>query len=212
MHRVHNARSGDLFACRAVRTLSRIAILLSAISSGFAQPSICFVREHVTIDLDSTKGCVSGKYLFRNLKSVASQLPIFFPIPVTQECLAPEEVEVRFADEPLAFSLGPDGKSIRFRVPIEAVAEDTLEIRYCQPLGGHTFTYITTTIKGWGYPLDEAQFEISCPREWQLDISYPVERTEEKGDIKTYYFHQTSFYPEEDLKIQWSEIQAKEEP
>ncbi len=201
MHKLYNA------GC-----LSRILVVCIVFGSAYAQPRISFVKENVAIDLTASRGCVCGKYTFQNLNEAASQLPIFFPITVTQDCAAPEDVEVYFAGEPLMFAFGPDGKSIRFQVTMEALSENILEIHYCQPLTGHTFTYITTTLHGWGQPLDEALFEITCPREWSLDISYPVEHIETNSDYKIYTICQTSFYPDEDLTIYWSKKQAKEKP
>lgn len=210
MHKERSIR--DSFFNWRKQTFGQLAGALLICSLASAQPEVCFERERVTIDLTASKGCVKGEYIFYSAHSVAHQLPIFFPISVTQDCHFPEEIEVRFAGEPLAFAKGPDSKSIRFRMPIEPLSEDTLEIHYCQPLTGCDFTYITTTLHGWEYPLEEAQFEITCPSEWQLDISYPVEKTEEKGVRKTYYIYQTSFYPDEDLRIQWNKTQAKEAP
>lgn len=156
---------------RHVASLIRLAALLVAIRTGSAM-DLRFVREDLRFAIaprpagsDTTADLeVEAVYAFRNTGPRAETLRIAYPVARSDDMGPPEYRSARLLpedEEPKEMAL--EGDRLRLSLELEPGQERLLAICYRQPVIGGRFTYLVTTARGWGRPIEEAHFLLDLP-------------------------------------------------
>ena len=79
-----------------------------------------------------------------------------------------------------------------------------LEIRYHQPLVGHSATYLVTTAKEWGRPLEQGTFQVIADTSLgDPHFEWPFQALERNGSTRRYLYQARPFSPDRDLVVTW---------
>lgn len=104
-------------------------------------------------------------------------------------------------------SLPVQGCADGLHYPMPGEATDPVaqvRVRYRQATEGMRATYLTTTTRTWGRPLDLAQFIIEIPSPHRLEsCTYPVAWTEPRPGAIRHHIRLPGFWPDQDLTFSW---------
>ena len=165
--------------------------------------SCTFAAEEVTITLTPGKARVRGTYTFYNGGGEDASLTVAYPFAAGEALGPAENVAVcdgAGRDVPFARA---DGK-VSFDVAVPAGGRADVVVAFEQPCSAHSFTYILTTTRAWGRPLESARFVVEAPPSFgPVASTYPLEPLADDGAIIKYGFTRENFYPEEELTLSW---------
>ncbi len=183
-----------------MHSLPFLSLLLAVAVLPFALgmvPIVRFTSERIDVHVYPEEIVMEGSYVYRNP----------FPFPVAQGFTIPCPVDEDHP-EPLEVTVeGPGGKAIpvrrvRGKTGFEAgfAARDDAEIRvsYRQKAAGGTGTYILTTTRPWGLPLERGVYVLHPHGTIILSSNYEPDLP--GGDPG---FERTGFLPEQDWHFTW---------
>lgn len=162
-----------------------------------------FAGEDVTIKLAPDRAYVTGVYRFYNPGDKARSLKLRYPFARGPEVGDPENVAVRGgAGEDIPFSW--KRHDVAFEIEVPARSEAAVTVSFEQPCSGCEYTYILTSTRNWGRPIDEARFAVVVPVQMvPVDCSYEWEKVPAVEGLARYEFSREDFYPDVDLVVHW---------
>lgn len=168
-------------------------------------PTVRFTSERINVNVYPDEILVEGHYFYKNPFPFPVMQGFTVPFPVDKEHPAPFDVHVE--------RLTPINKAINIRhtfgnTGFDAYfsAHENVEIRvtYRQKAGGANSTYILTTTKPWGRPLESGVY-VLYPHDTVITSSnYPLDLPG-----KTAGFHKTGFMPDKDWHFAWRREDGK---
>jgi hypothetical protein len=166
--------------------------------------SCTFAAEEVTITLSPRTARVRGVYTFCNAGAEDASLAVTYPFAAADGLGAPENVAV--CDEAgLAVPFAWFGDEISFDVEVPAGGRADVVVAFEQRCAADRFTYLVTTTREWGRPLERARFIVETSASLgPVASTYPLERVADDGATVKYGFTRENFYPEEELTLSWA--------
>jgi len=162
-----------------------------------------FTGEDVSIYINSDYVKVEGKYYFRNTDTSDREIELKFPFFVDEGVGSPSNISV-YVDGNLAYYFKNAGDEVNFKVLLPARSEEEVTVTFNQPCLNGNYTYILTTVKKWGRPLESAKFSIYTDGVITDIVSnYPLSQQFDDG-TKYYVLTEKNFMPDKDLMIKWS--------
>jgi hypothetical protein len=175
----------------------------------FLQPTspsntVHFAAERVEMDVAEEQVTVSAEYHLDNPSPSAQGLHIAYPILISRDRLAPDNVIVD--DRPLPVRAGESGQVVSdFPVAIPAHSIRSFRVRYQQRLLGHEAVYLVTSALSWPRPIDRAIFVIRYPSHWRgVVLSYPVLHRETENGRTTLIAAMQPFRPDREIVLRWA--------
>jgi len=155
-----------------------------------------FFKEDIIIEVIDSRVRVTGLYFFRNTTKVRKRITFYYPFSIDSHHSYPDTIVMRYPYE-------ENSTGISFTMSIDAMATDSFSIIYIQAVRHSQFTYITTTTKEWERPIENAHFTIIMSDSLSATINYAPYKHEKIDNRHYFYILQKTFYPEEDLRIEW---------
>jgi hypothetical protein len=162
-----------------------------------------FAGEDVTITLAPDRAYVTGVYRFRNAGDKPQPLKLRYPFARGPEVGEPENISVRDAeggDVPFSWKR----HDVAFEVTVPPGGEAAVTVSFEQACRGCEYTYILTSTRNWGRPIDEARFAVVAPVQLApVECPYEWEETPAAASLVRYEFSRDDFYPDVDLTLRW---------
>jgi len=166
--------------------------------------NIQFSSEDVSIYINSNNVQVEGKYYFRNTDTSDREIELKFPFFVDEGVGSPTEISV-YVDGELIHYFKKAGDEVKFKVLLPARSEKEVTVTFNQPCLNGNYTYILTTVKRWGRPLESARFSIYTDGViTDVVSSYPLSQQIDDEGTRYYVMTQENFMPDKDLIIKWN--------
>jgi hypothetical protein len=168
-------------------------------------PTVHFTSERIDVHVYPEEIVVNGYYFYKN----PFPFPVFqgFSIPFPMDKDHPEPTES------LVERLTPIKEATRIRhlfgntgfdVYFSANEEAEIRVSYCQKAGRANATYILTTTKPWGRPLESGIYTLYPHRTVIESSNYPLDLPG-----KAPGFHKTGFMPDKDWQFTWRKEHEK---
>jgi hypothetical protein len=165
---------------------------------------VSFVAEEISLKIAGSRVSVTGRYLLQSDLPDKRAIPLAYPFPVGGAGHYPDTIRVFRGKDlaPVPFDEDRKQAAVFFRIEGEGDVEFTAY--YSQKLRKREATYILTTTKEWGAPLQSATFHVTLPDSLiPIFWSYLPDRSERSGNQVTYIIHRTNFLPERDMIVRW---------
>jgi len=168
---------------------------VAAAATGLVGPrGVRFISEEVILRVVEPGRTldVEGRYQLRNEGLLPLSMPIRFPIAPGGRA---QVTKLEVNGQPLELEI--DQRQIRFAVPLGARSTSILSVSYEQLVQERTGRYVTTTVRDWGRPLEEARFRLELPQGCRLgESTLPFDRTGSEVVLRP-------FWPERDVSFSW---------
>lgn len=174
-----------------------ISLLLLALGANEPGASTTFTHETVAIHIDADRIYVSGDYVFGSAKR-NDAIAILYPF-ANDPSLGRAEILEANPDNGLR-----DATGLHVLVPTDEVGQAQFRIGYRQFLFGRRATYLLTSTKEWGRPLEHATLVVDwldsmgTPR-----FSFPLRAVSRANGRTRYQLDVDQFYPDHDLVVTW---------
>jgi hypothetical protein len=163
-----------------------------------------FFEESLLFKISDCFFTVDGQYYFRNTGQEELSQVLFYPFPPGEGSEPVDSVSVTGIDvsrEQLLIHRSEKGFS--FLIHLKAGEEKVYYIYYRQKVHNHA-TYILTSTRHWGKPLEKAFYQLTIPMDIQITrFSYPPDHQENKTREKIYYWYRESFMPDKDFELEF---------
>jgi hypothetical protein len=174
-----------------------LLLLLSAFAFGQRAD---FFKEDLTFHLDGTYFRVEGFYWFANQSDKPVNSEIYSPFPTH----AGDQIDsIRVYNISAGRETGFNREEkfgISFMLHLAALDTVLLQIKYRQKLHADSAVYILKTTRGWGKPLDDAEFKLITPDSLKIKkYSYPPDQSYKLDKLRIYLWKRTRFMPAEDM-------------
>jgi len=161
-------------------------------------PWVEFFYEKIEIKCSDSEIQVRGTYNFRSLKKSNITIGIQYPFPVDNFHPFPHDIYIE------NYTYSKDSANIYFNFSLRPEESKSVTINYRQMLLNKKATYILSTTKSWGQPIQLAEFHISVPVEWKnVILSYKTDNIIFENDRAFYSLRKSNFFPDNDLIISW---------
>lgn len=159
-----------------------------------------FFKEDITFRLDGVYLSVEGYYWLANPSKAPLNSDIYYPFPIN----AGDQIDsIRVYNLSVGQETGfaKEGKfGISFLLHIASLDTVLLQIKYRQKLNADSAVYILKTTRGWGKPLDDAEFKLITPGSFMIKkFSYPPDASYELENLRIYRWKRKNFMPTEDM-------------
>lgn len=202
-------------ACLACAGALWLGLGRSAGAQGAVELS--FLREHLEFKLLESEAPgswpevleVSALYAFGNPSGRTHRQQVRYPWPRTREMGPVESIDLRWqpGGEPVAL-VGRDSSSVSFLLELQPGEEKLLAIQYRQAVRGGRCTYLLTTARSWGRPIQEAQFLLRLPRSFVADsCSLKPDGCRESDGERLCFWKRLEFLPEQDFVIWYRRLE-----
>ena len=193
-----------------------LGLLLSLPCRSQAPHDLAFVREHLEFRLVPGEGTalsrpadlfeLTGMYAFRNLGDQPCVRRILYPVPVDDHMGNLEGLEARWMPEDeILTPVRQDSSSVTLELRLDPGEERLLSIRYRQPVRGGRFTYLLTTARGWGRPIEEAEFLLRLPAGVRADsCSLQPDNCRSNAEETLCYWQRRDFVPTQEFVVWFS--------
>lgn len=179
--------------------MNKIFLLLFFTSFAFGQRAD-FFKEDLTFRLDNVYFDVDGYYWFTNHSDKPVISNIFYPFPhyAGGEIDSIRLYSISAGQKPKYRKEGNNGISfILYIAPLDTVL---FQIGYRQKLISDSAVYILKTTKGWGKPIDRAEYKLIVPDYLTIkNFSYKPDKTYKIENNTIYYWKKLNFMPNEDM-------------
>ncbi len=165
-------------------------------------PSVRFIRERIEVTVHPESIDVNGLYVYANPLPVPWLQGLRIPFPVDASHPAPATVEVSEVDPRTGKDLAPIavlwfGGEPHFSVRVPAFGAAWVRVRFTQFTLTRSATYLLTTTKPWGRPLDRGEYFLR-PRAVRISGSnYPFNREQ------CFCFARQQFMPDKEWRFAW---------
>lgn len=179
-----------------------LSLLLIAAMFPFASgviPTVRFMSERIDVHVYPDEVVVEGYYFYKNPFPFPVAQGFTVPFPVDKEHPMPMEVNIE--------RMTPVKEEIRqrhlfgntgFDAYFSAHEEAEVRVSYRQKAGGAKATYILTTTKPWGRPLESGVYTLYPHGTVIVSSNYPLDLPD-----KAPGFHKTGFMPDKDWQFTW---------
>ncbi|MDP4276285.1 MAG: hypothetical protein Q8914_01495 [Bacteroidota bacterium] len=164
-----------------------------------AQTKVAFFEEHIDFKLDREHFSVNGIYSFRNRTKELVVQRISFPF--ASEAGTVDSIRVLDLNCLKAVPFMKSGNAIYFELNVQP--EDTLavQIAYRQKALAKN-TYILTSTRAWGSPLDRAFYTLTTPDGIPVrSFSYQPDSVRQTAGQLVYFWKKTQFLPAQDFEV-----------
>ncbi len=186
----------------ALFTFPVVSLLLIAATFPFASgiiPVVHFKSERIDVHVYPDEILVDGHYFYKNPFPFPAVQGFTIPFPMDKDHPMPMDVHVE--------RLTPIKEELRIRrtfgntgfdAYFSAHEEAEIRVSYRQKAGGENATYILTTTRPWGRPLESGYYTL-YPHGTIIESSnYPLDLPG-----KAPGFHKTGFMPDKDWQFTW---------
>jgi hypothetical protein len=165
---------------------------------------VSFVGEEISLAITGGRVTVTGRYRLHSSLPGKHAVPLAYPFPVGAKADYPDTIRVFQGKELVPVKFDEDRKQAAAFFRIEAEGDFEFTAVYSQRLRAREATYILTTTREWGVPLQTAEFRVTLPNNLTPTYwSWPPDRTERKNGFTTYRIHRANFFPDRDLTVRW---------
>jgi hypothetical protein len=182
-----------------MRGLYFTGILLFFILKISAKNPVSFPSEFIDFKIDSSYFSINGIYTFRNNTGTISNSNILFPFAIKTALV--DSIKIINLSNFRTVNYTKLEQSISFNLHL--LPSDSVEynIFYRQHLEKKN-TYILTTTKSWGAPLEKAVYTLTTGRNMKIS-SFSINPDSSKTDnfIKTYFWTKYKFTPQSDFEV-----------
>jgi len=189
-----------------MKTLLRwgvVALVAASASVAPAAGKAEFTGEEVTITLEPERARVAGVYRFHNPAEKPQTLKLRYPFARGPEFGEPENVVVRDVagtSLPYRWQRG----DVEFDLAVPPRAEARVSVSYEQDCYADKFTYILTSAREWGRPIDEVAYVVEAPYQLApVECPYKLEEAAAREVLVRYELRRENFYPDVDLTLRW---------
>lgn len=187
-----------------VVSLIFIAIIFPFVSGVI--PTVNFTSERIDVHVYLDEIFVDGYYFYKNQFPFPVVQGFSIPFPVDKEHPEPFDVNVeRLTPKKEPLSLRHIFGKTGFDVYFSAKEEATIRVSYRQKAGGANGTYILTTTRPWGKPLENGVYMLYPHGTVIVSSNYPFNIP---GNAPG--FRKTGFMPEKDWQFTWRRENEKE--
>jgi len=170
------------------------------------EAAILFHSEKLTIQVMEDQCILTGEYTFQNPASAPAQQALYYPVSVDSMLPYPDLFQVKDLYNEAVIRFQNQAKGIRFAVTIPAYSMRTFQVTYQQKCPNQMFEYILISTSEWKRPLTRCEILIYMPSKLAIrEMSFPMTRLRETDGFQVYYFKQSRFQPNRNLKICWGE-------
>ena len=163
-----------------------------------------FAAERVVLDVEDDAVTVDADYVIENTSNAAVGMGIAYPILVSVDRPAPQEVLVDGKSLPVTDD-SPGRVKVTFPLSLAEHAIKTFHIRYRQPALARQAVYLVTSALTWRHPIDRAVFEVRYPSRFSgASLSYPVLDRREVGDRTVLLATRQPFKPDREVVFRWA--------
>lgn len=175
------------------RCLYLLALLFTFLN--LSGQEVSFYKENITMKIDQGYFYVTGNYYLRTTGD--KSITLVYPFPA--DSLYGEADSIFLynlsSNRPID-SMVRKKNSILFKAYFGDIAEIIILISYRQKLLGNRAEYILESTKGWGKPLDQADYQLIVPDSKQvLSFSFPPDDSLHTNVETIYYWTRTNFFP-----------------
>lgn len=181
----------------------RLLIVLCMLVSAALGAALSFEAEELQFTLKPDTWEVDGLFYFANYTETSFSGPIFFPVPVDSLSLAPELITLEITEDSAGKCklLSQSQAGFSFYLEIPELHFCTLHLVYRQELKGNIATYIITSSRAWGQPLEYASYDLRVDPALQLiELPFPLQEYNDNS----YHWENLNFTPEKDFRILFS--------
>lgn len=164
-----------------------------------AQSLIDFSSEFIDFKIDQRSFTINGLYTFINKTSNNMSFPIAFPFAVETDLV--DSIRLYDVTQLKEMSFEKLNKGISFKVFLLAHDTTFINIFYRQPLEEEN-TYILTTTKYWGKPIEKAKYSLTTNFDINI-VSFSINPDSMKieNNQKTYFWEKNNFTPKVDFDV-----------
>ncbi len=182
--------------------MKQFLLLFILLWTGFCA-ALSFEAEELQFTLKPGSWQVDGLFYFANFEETTFSGPIFFPVPVDSLSSKPELLTLEIAEDSAGscklLSQGSTGFSFLLEVP--ELHNCTLHLVYSQQLKGNKASYMITSAKAWGNPLEYASYSLWVDPELTLtELPFPLQEKDED----TYRWEFYEFVPEHEFSLSFT--------
>lgn len=182
-----------------MRILLLSGLFFLMLGSVDAQIPVAFPSEYIDFKIDSSYFSINGVYTFQNKTGKNVYFNIEFPFGVNTSLIDSIRVVNLKNLQPVHFKTNQQNISFYLNL----LPHDTVQynIFYRQQLA-KVNTYILTTTKSWGLPLDNAVYSLTVHKNIKIK-SISMEPDSSKYDLNniTYYWRKQNFTPQADFEV-----------
>ena len=182
-----------------MRILILSGLFFLLVSRMNAQVPVAFPSEYIDFKIDSSYFTINGIYTFQNKTGKEVYFKIEFPFGVNTSLIDTIRVVNLKSLQPVHFKT--NHQNISFYLNISPYDTVQYNIFYRQP-SAIVNTYILTTTKSWGLPLDYAVYSLTANKSVKIK-SFSMEPDSSKYDLNniTYYWRKQNFVPQADFEV-----------
>jgi hypothetical protein len=164
-----------------------------------AQMPVSFIAEYIDFKIESNYFYVNGLYMFLNRMEKAVNSGILFPFALPSEMV--DSIGVMNLTQHGRIVFRKRERDILFNVSMNPHDTVAVHIYYRQPLAAKN-TYILTSTRSWGKPLEKAAYTLTTDKNLILrSFSLPPDSSVTDSVYKTYYWTKTDFDPPSDFEV-----------
>ena len=164
-----------------------------------AENKVTFFEEHIDFNLDAEHFSINGIYSFHNTTNNTVYQHILFPFAVKVNVI--DSIRILDLNRLTEIKYNVLDSAVSFNLCL--LPNDTLDINlfYRQKTSTKN-TYIITTTKYWGKPLDKAVYTLTIPKETIIDsFSYAPDTMRIIPGKKLYIWDKSDFSPQLDFDV-----------
>lgn len=164
-----------------------------------AQSPVSFFEEHIDFKLDSSYFSINGIYSFSNSSSQKITRQIVFPFACASSTI--DSVKILDLNTLQLLPFGKLANAVSFEITLQP--KDTLDVQiFYRQKASKKNTYILTSTKTWGKPLDHAFYTLTTPQATVIDsFSYSPNGVKVVGNSKCYQWEKHHFLPTQDFEV-----------
>ena len=165
-----------------------------------AQHSVTFFEEHIDFSIDNKYFNINGIYSFYNNSNEIVNQDILFPFAVKSSLI--DSIRVINLNSMKALSFSKLDHAISFSLLLQP--KDTLDINiFYRQKSSNKNTYIITTTRMWGRPLDKAIYRLTAPKDMDVhSFSYKPDTMRILDEKKIYQWDKYHFSPQSDFEFE----------
>ena len=164
-----------------------------------AQRAVDFIEEYIDFEIDKTYFYINGIYTFRNNSEKETRQTIYFPF--AEEAEAVDSIRITNLNTVRNVPFRKQKSGISFMFSLSPKDTVNLNIFYRQK-SGKTNTYIITSAKSWGKPLEKAVYTLKTPEEIKIEsFSFAPDSQKQIDDKRLYLWEKENFTPDLDFVV-----------